>query len=111
MTLKEELIKLTAYNDSCRICIDILESTRKFETESFVAVDELVPAGIRIEGYEFEGTKVSFRCTADTQDGPADFARIVKNAEIFQDVEYTGFAAYQDTDGSTRYSFNIECIW
>lgn len=111
LTLKEELIKLTAYNDSCRICIDILESTRKFETESFVAVDELVPAGIRIEGYEFEGTKVSFRCTADTQDGPADFARIVKNAEIFQDVEYTGFAAYQDTDGSTRYSFNIECIW
>lgn len=111
LTLKEELIKLTDYNESCKICIDILEGTRKFETDSFVSVDELVLTGIRIEGYEFEGTKVTFRCTADTQDGPADFARIVKNADVFEDVAYTGFAAYQDTDGSTRYSFNIECIW
>lgn len=111
MTLKEELLVLTDYNESCKTCIEILENTGKFETESFVSVDHLVPSGIRITGYEFDGTKVSFRCIADMQDGPADFARIVKNAAIFQDVEYTGFTAYQDTDGSTRYSFNIECIW
>lgn len=109
MSVREELLKLTSYNESCDICIETLEGTKRFSADVFTGVDALVPEGITIYGYELEGNTVRFLCSARDQDGPAEFARIVTDAELFEEVAYTGFSAYQEADGSTHYSFRLEC--
>lgn len=109
MEVREELLKLNSYNESCDICIETLEGTRRFTTDAFTEVDKLVPPGITIYGYELEGNVVRFYCFAQSQDGPAEFARIVTDAELFGEVSYTGFEAYREVDGSTSYSFRLEC--
>lgn len=108
-TVQEKLTKLVAYNENCKTCISVLEQTEQFSPDSFIRIDALVPEGIAIIGYEYEGNTVRFSCTAANQDGPADFARIVSNAGVFEKVDYTGFSAYREIDSTTYYSFQLEC--
>lgn len=109
LELRERLLKLTAYNENCAVCIDTLENSPRFEAEIFAQVDALVPEGISITGYEFEGNTVRFLCEAADQDGPAEFARIVTDSDLFEGVSYTGFSAMTGVDYHTYYSFQIEC--
>lgn len=109
LKLREQLLKLTAYNDSCKVCIDTLENSLRFEAEIFAQVDAIVPEGISISGYEYEGNSIRFLCEASDQDGPAEFAKIVTDSGLFEWVSYTGFSAMTGVDYSTYYSFQIEC--
>lgn len=109
LELRERIMKLVSYNENSEHCIQILEGTKRFETELLKGVDKLVVPGIALEGYGYENNTVSFYCTAGEQDGPADFARIVSDAGIFGKVDYTGFTAYQDMNYVTHYSFVLKC--
>jgi hypothetical protein len=108
-SMQEDLILLTAYNENCEVCIQTLEATKRFSSEEFITVDELAPAGIKITGHEMDENRIRFYCMAGDANGPAEFAQIVAQTDIFENVEYTGFTAYSDMDGTIGYSFLLEC--
>lgn len=107
--LSEKLKKLTAYNENCGVCIETLEGTNRFTAEDFKKADALLPQGITILGYEYSDGKIRFRCIADRQEGPSEFAEKLTNAGVYTSVTYTGFSAYQKNDGTAEYSFVLEC--
>lgn len=107
--VQQEILRLSTYNENCNTCIETLESVAAFGAEEFKKVDALVPEGIAITGYEYEGNIIRFYCTAASQDGPAAFAKIVTDAGVFENVNYTGFSAYQTQDFIVYYSFQLEC--
>lgn len=109
LSVRDELMKLNDYNENCQNCIQTLEGTERFDADIFRKTDKLVPEGITIEGHEFEGNLVRFRCSADTQEGPAAFAKTVTDAGIFEEVSYNGFSAYENVDHVIFYSFILEC--
>lgn len=109
LSVQEALGRLASYNENCVVCIQTLEETSRFTSDIFTKVDALVPQGIRIYGHEADGNTMRFLCMAEDQDGPADFAHIVTDAGIFRNVSYTGFTSYQKEEGSTGYSFSLEC--
>lgn len=107
--VQQEILRLSTYNENCNTCIETLESVKAFDAEEFKNVDALVPDGIKITGHEYEGNIIRFYCTAESQDGPAAFAKIVTDAGVFENVDYTGFSAYQTQDFIVYYSFQLEC--
>lgn len=109
LLLREQTMKLVSYNENSERCIRVMEETSRFETKLLTEVDKIVPPGITIVGYGFEDNTVSFSCRADEQDGPAEFAKIVSGAGLFEQVDYSGFSAYQDMNYATYYSFVLEC--
>lgn len=106
--LQEEINTLIEYNNNSRMCIEIMQQNVRFEASEFSKIDRLLPSTMSISSYTFNGNIV-LQCLADDQDGPADLARILTNAGIFEEVKYTGFTTTQEIDGVTRYSFQLEC--
>lgn len=107
--LERQLLELISYNKNVEICIEMLEQSDRLYSAVFSNVDELVPERIQIESYSYENHIAVFNCISTYQDGPADFAKIVSDAKIFNNVRYTGFSAFKDINGSTYYSFLLEC--
>lgn len=107
--VQQEILRLSTYNENCSTCIDTLEKAEAFQAAEFRQIDALVPEGIAITGYEYEGNIIRFYCTAASQDGPAAFAKLVTDAGVFEHVNYTGFSAYQTQDFVVYYSFQLEC--
>lgn len=107
--LEQDLNKLISYNESCKTCIDLIENKQRMEPELFAKVDKLAPENVSIQSYGYENHTAIFKCISAYQDGPADFAKIVTDAELFEEVKYTGFQAFADINGVTYYNFQLEC--
>lgn len=121
LEVQQKLMDLIQYNQDCGLCISTLEASARMESRVFSDVDALVipstvssqllmqPGQFYIQSYDYQNKTATFGCIAAYQDGPADFARIVTNAGLFEQVTYSGFNSYQDVDGNTWYSFQLEC--
>lgn len=107
--LEQHLAELATYNENCKICIELIENKERMKPELFSEVDKLVPTNVTIQSYGYENNTVIFKCISGYQEGPADFAKIVTDTNLFESVKYTGFQAYQDIDGATYYNFQLEC--
>lgn len=108
--IQKELQQLVKYNTNCDLCIQTLEQEGRFETKLFKEVDDLVIKGVQIQSHRYENRTVILECVAEYQDGPADFAKVVTNSNLFENVQYTGFQAYTDINGTVHYSFQLECM-
>lgn len=106
----ERLItELTAYNQNSQICIELMTEKERLTPEMFSSVDSILLPQIVIQTYGYENRTAIFQCISTYQDGPADLARSITDAKLFDDVKYTGFQAQEDINGAAYYSFQIEC--
>ena len=107
--VQEKLTKLNSYNESCLTCIELMENTVRPEPETFSSIDALVPEDIDIYSYSYADHTIVIQCSSNHQDGPAQFAEVLTNANLFSQVKYTGFSASTDMGGNSCYNFSLEC--
>lgn len=109
VSMQQEVEALKQYNDICSQYIEILEGVKRIEPSVFSDVDKIVPEGVEILSYGFNNGEVIFVCRGINQDKPAEFAKIVTDAGLFETVIYEGFSAGMNWESEPYYNFQLEC--
>lgn len=105
---KNQAAKLKTENDMFKQKMDDFTKSNKIVVNDISDIAKLQPDTVTIAAFSYAEGQVSLSCIGSTELAAPDFAELVRNSGIFDDVDYSGSTKNPDGSYNFQLSFRLK---